>query len=327
VGALGRLIVGSRFSAEFDEDPRRWRLAAEVLTSAGLALEASTCLAPHLFLQLACAGKFCQALGKGMGKPVFRVIQTHFARAANVGAVAAKEEVWEVVAQMAGLAASVALLGGVQRAGGSDASVLSLWAAIQTLHVALRYRALTTLTFPSLSLKRAALLASEWVRGRPLPDVAAGNAREPVMTDPWDVRPRVRMGCSVAEAYGSGFGAGSSRGDEGGETSGSLSGSLKQWTGGLVVAGSGVTGNRDEGRHKEGTKHVPGAAAASSQAVALLLSYIELYDKEGYVLVWRAGTAHVVLKEGHTGRDLLRAVWQAAWLDCWRGSGSGSSGD
>ncbi len=39
---------------------------------------------------------FVQALGKGMGKPVFRVIQTHFAVAQNVGAVAAKEEVWEV---------------------------------------------------------------------------------------------------------------------------------------------------------------------------------------------------------------------------------------
>jgi hypothetical protein len=44
-------------------------------------------------LLLACSGKFCQALGKGMGKPVFRVIQTHFAAAGNVGAVAAKEEV------------------------------------------------------------------------------------------------------------------------------------------------------------------------------------------------------------------------------------------
>jgi hypothetical protein len=58
-----------------------------------------------------------QALGKGMGKPVFRVIQTHFARAQNVGAVAAKEEVWEVVAQMAGLVASVAMLRALEGSG------------------------------------------------------------------------------------------------------------------------------------------------------------------------------------------------------------------
>jgi hypothetical protein len=41
-------------------------------------------------------GLMLQAVGKGMGRPVFRVIQTHFAAAGNVGAVAAKEEVWEV---------------------------------------------------------------------------------------------------------------------------------------------------------------------------------------------------------------------------------------
>lgn len=33
------------------------------------------------------------AAGKGMGKPAFRIIQTHFAAANNVGDVAAKEEV------------------------------------------------------------------------------------------------------------------------------------------------------------------------------------------------------------------------------------------
>ncbi|EFJ42799.1 hypothetical protein VOLCADRAFT_119273 [Volvox carteri f. nagariensis] len=110
VGALGRFIVGSRFSAEFDEDPRRWRLVAELLSTAGLGLEVATSLYPQSFMLLASAGKFGQALGKGMGKPVFRVIQTHFARSQNVGAVAAKEEVWEVAAQMVGLMASVAVL-------------------------------------------------------------------------------------------------------------------------------------------------------------------------------------------------------------------------
>lgn len=53
-----------------------------------------------------------------MGKPVFRVIQNHFAASGNVGAVAAKEEVWEVTAQLAGYALSVALLQQLQDAGG-----------------------------------------------------------------------------------------------------------------------------------------------------------------------------------------------------------------
>lgn len=66
----------------------------------GLALEVCTAAFPSQFLLLASLGTFSKAVGKGMGKPVFRVVQTHFAAAGNVGAVAAKEEVWEVSAQV-----------------------------------------------------------------------------------------------------------------------------------------------------------------------------------------------------------------------------------
>lgn len=38
-------------------------------------------------------GNLALAAGKGMGKPAFRIIQTHFAADNNVGDVAAKEEV------------------------------------------------------------------------------------------------------------------------------------------------------------------------------------------------------------------------------------------
>ena len=43
---------------------------------------------------LAGAGNLALAAGKGMGKPCFRIIQTHFSKnRANVGDIAAKEEV------------------------------------------------------------------------------------------------------------------------------------------------------------------------------------------------------------------------------------------
>ena len=42
-------------------------------------------------------GTLSKAVSKGFAKPSFRVIQNHFAAANNVGAVAAKEEVWEVI--------------------------------------------------------------------------------------------------------------------------------------------------------------------------------------------------------------------------------------
>lgn len=39
------------------------------------------------------AGTFSRAVGKGLGNPCFRIIQTHQAVAGNVGDIAAKEEV------------------------------------------------------------------------------------------------------------------------------------------------------------------------------------------------------------------------------------------
>lgn len=50
-------------------------------------------------------------------RPVHRVIQNHFAAGNNVGAVAAKDEVWEVVAQLTGYAASISVLQNLQGAG------------------------------------------------------------------------------------------------------------------------------------------------------------------------------------------------------------------
>lgn len=52
------------------------------------------------FVLLAGSGTLAKSMAKGMGRPCFRVIQTHFSATNNVGDVAAKEEVWEVAAQV-----------------------------------------------------------------------------------------------------------------------------------------------------------------------------------------------------------------------------------
>ena len=46
LGAAGRLIVGGRLASVFDEDPRMWRMAAEGVTTLGLALEIATQMHP-----------------------------------------------------------------------------------------------------------------------------------------------------------------------------------------------------------------------------------------------------------------------------------------
>ena len=68
-------------------------MVAEAFLTLGLALEIATAFYPKNFVLLAGAGNLSKAAGRGMTNPCFRIIQTHFAVANNIGDVAAKEEV------------------------------------------------------------------------------------------------------------------------------------------------------------------------------------------------------------------------------------------
>jgi hypothetical protein len=167
--------------------------------------------------------------------------------------------------------------------------IVTLWATVQAAHVALRYAALSRLRFATLNQKRACALAAAHaaaVAGAagdgpdvvPLPGVDEANAAEPMLVPAGSVRPRMQLGCSLQQAWGAALG--SSSGSSGGGGGGGVSGGL-------------LTGVDD----------------------ALLSQWVELFEGEPYLLVFREGVAWVVVKQGASSRDLLRAVWQAAWLD------------
>ncbi|KAL0040071.1 hypothetical protein WJX79_005107 [Trebouxia sp. C0005] len=201
IGALGRLLVSAgRGGTVFDEDPKRWRLIAEGFTTSGRALEIATAVFPQQFVLLAGLGNFTKAVGKGMGNPCFRIIQTHFAKNNNVGDVAAKEQVWEVVAQLIGLALSVALLNAID-ATGDPTNAVWAWVAIQSVHVALRYKSLSVIQLPTLNQKRSCALVNAHLRGRQLPDVKTGNYEEAMLAGPTSSTPSVQFGCSASKVF------------------------------------------------------------------------------------------------------------------------------
>lgn len=202
IGALGRLLVGGRLSTVFDEDPKRWRMIAEAVTTTGLGLEIATQLSPDNFVLLAGTGTLCKATGRGMGRPSFRVIQTHFASIENnVGDVAAKEEVWEVAGQLVGLAASVALLNGLENSGQGGDLIVPLWVGVHTVHVTIRYLALRTLEFPYPNYKRGAALVRGWIEKKEIASIQQVNSQESVIQGPWEGAGGVQciLGCSVSD--------------------------------------------------------------------------------------------------------------------------------
>jgi len=271
IGAAGRLFVGGQLSSVFDEDPKRWRMIAEAVTTLGLALEIATQLSPSNFVVLAGAGTLAKAMGKGIGRPCFRVVQTHFSVANNVGGVAAKEEVWEVAAQMVGLAASVALLSLLEAAGAPDA-VVPAWTVVQLSHVALRYAALKQLRFPYPNMKRAVAMVKTYIEEDRMLSVDEANASEALLAGPQDTGLSCSLGCSIDEAL-----------------------AALQFINDDLRLRSANGGIND----------------AKPSDVETLLS---IYEDEKYVLTSHNGHTYVALWEGAGPLDMLRAVWQAAWL-------------
>ncbi|KAF9599137.1 hypothetical protein IFM89_035416 [Coptis chinensis] len=146
LGAIGRLFIGGRFGNLFDDDPKQWRMYADFIGSVGSIFDLSTPLYPAYFLPLAALGNLAKAVARGLKDPSFRVIQSHFAISENLGDVAAKEEVWEVAAQLFGLALGILVLD----APGIQSSYMTLaltWMSMRLLHLWLRYQSLSALKF------------------------------------------------------------------------------------------------------------------------------------------------------------------------------------
>lgn len=134
IGAVGRLFIGGRFGNLFDDDPKQWRMYADFIGSAGSIFDLTTQVYPAYFLPLASLGNLAKAVARGLKDPSFRVIQNHFAISGNLGEVSAKEEVWEVTAQLLGLSLGILILDtpGLVR---SYPVLVSTWASMRLLHL------------------------------------------------------------------------------------------------------------------------------------------------------------------------------------------------
>ncbi|KAH0458448.1 hypothetical protein IEQ34_013763 [Dendrobium chrysotoxum] len=194
LGAIGRLFIGGRYGYLFDDDPRQWRMYADIIGSAGSVFELTTQLYPAYFLPLASLGNLLKAIARGLKDPSFRVIQNHFAISANLGEVAAKEEVWEVAAQLVGLALGILIMDapGLRESYSMHAFT---WLSMRLLHLWLRYQSLSVLKFRSINLKRARILVNSHVLYNTVPGYIYVNREEKILA--WEhflQQPRITFG-------------------------------------------------------------------------------------------------------------------------------------
>ncbi|CAB82267.1 putative protein [Arabidopsis thaliana] len=201
IGALGRLLIGGRFGSLFDDDPKQWRMYADFIGSAGSFFDLATQLYPSQFLLLASTGNLAKAVARGLRDPSFRVIQNHFAISGNLGEVAAKEEVWEVAAQLIGLGFGILIIDtpGLVK---SFPFVLLTWTSIRLVHLWLRYQSLAVLQFNTVNLKRARIIVESHVVHSVVPGYVDCNKRENILLWQRFMKPRIIFGVSLEELSG-----------------------------------------------------------------------------------------------------------------------------
>ncbi|XP_054795682.1 protein root UVB sensitive 5-like isoform X3 [Prosopis cineraria] len=195
------LPLGGRFGNLFDDDPKQWRMYADLIGSAGSIFDLTTQLYPSYFLPLASAGNLTKAVARGLKDPSFRVIQNHFAVSGNLGEVAAKEEVWEVVAQLTGLGLGILILDtpGLVK----SYSELSLtWMTIRLVHLWLRYESLSVLQFNTINLKRARMLVKSHVLHSTVPGCVNCNREENILAWENSMKPKIIFGLPLEKMDG-----------------------------------------------------------------------------------------------------------------------------
>ncbi|KAM4078871.1 hypothetical protein ACB094_09G073100 [Castanea mollissima] len=198
LGAVGRLLIGGWFGNLFDDDPKQWRMYADFIGSAGSIFDLSTALYPAYFLPLASLGNLAKAVARGLKDPSNRVIQNHFAISGNLGEVAAKEEVWEVAAQLLGLALGILILETPGLVKAYPVLVLT-WMSMRLLHLWLRYQSLSVLQFDTINLKRARMLVKSHVLHATVPGCVACNREENFLSWQRFMKPRITFGVSLEE--------------------------------------------------------------------------------------------------------------------------------
>ncbi|KAI9392493.1 hypothetical protein POPTR_006G099700v4 [Populus trichocarpa] len=201
IGALGRLFIGGRFGDLFDDDPKQWRMYADFIGSAGSIFDLTTQVYPAYFLPLASLGNLTKAVARGLKDPSFRVIQNHFAVSGNLGEVAAKEEVWEVGAQLLGLALGILILDTPDLVK-SFPLLTSTWMSMRLLHLWLRYQSLSVLRFDTINLKRARILIKSHILQSRVLGCVDCNQDENILSWETFTRPRIIFGVPLEEMIG-----------------------------------------------------------------------------------------------------------------------------
>lgn len=203
VSYVVKIGYGSLFGARFDDDPKSWRIAADVVEDLGGAIEILTPLFPRrYFLPLASLAVCLRGMSLMTGTATRHVVYRSLAARGmqNTGDIATKGESQGVTCKMIGLAAGIIIS---SRIGQKYYALLAAYSLLSAVHIVANWKSVQCVQFAFLNKQRASILLDHFLDGREIPSPYETSRKERVVLPPWrGYDPSIRLGASVKQAGG-----------------------------------------------------------------------------------------------------------------------------
>lgn len=201
---LVKIGYGSVFGSKFDDDPKSWRIAADIVEDIGGAIEILTPLFPLVyFLPLASLAVCLRGMSLMTGTATRHVVYRSLAASGiqNTGDIATKGESQGVTMKMLGLGTGILVS---SRIGQNYYALLAAYSALAAVHIIANWRSVQCVQFSFFNKQRASILIESHLKGEQLPNPYDVSHSERIVLPPWrGFEPAVKIGVKVTDAVSS----------------------------------------------------------------------------------------------------------------------------
>lgn len=196
-----KIGYGGVFGSKFDDDPKSWRIAADVVEDIGGAIEILTPLFPlRYFLPLASLAVCLRGMSLMTGTATRHVVYRSLAASGmqNTGDIATKGESQGVTMKMIGLGTGIVVSSTI---GQNYYALLATYSVLAGIHIAANWKSVQCVQFSFFNKQRASILIESHLDGKKMPNPYEVSKAEKIVMPPWrGFEPWVRMGVSVKDA-------------------------------------------------------------------------------------------------------------------------------
>lgn len=196
-----KILYGGVFGSRFDDDPKSWRIAADVVEDVGGAIEILTPLFPLVyFLPLASLAVCLRGMSMMTGTATRHVVYRSLAASGiqNTGDIATKGESQGVTMKMLGLGTGIVIS---SRIGQNYYALLGAYGLLAVVHIVANWKSVQCVQFSFFNKQRASILIETHLTGAPIPTPHEVSSIEKIILPPWvGFEPSVKLGATVAES-------------------------------------------------------------------------------------------------------------------------------